>query len=239
MTEKILVVDDEQPIIDVLTYNLQRAHYDVIVAWDGEQALALARQEMPDLMILDLMLPKVDGIDVCRTLRSETRVLGLPDIPIIMLTARDEEIDRVLGLELGADDYVVKPFSVRELVARVKAVLRRTQQLPNAESQADQTTIPIRLGDLTVDRDRYKAQLGTCPIDLTTLEFEVLYALADQANRVLTREQLLQQVWGYDYLGDQRVVDAVIKRLRAKLREASPERDLIITVRGIGYRLEP
>ena len=232
MSAKILVVDDEQPIIDILTYNLQRAGYDVIVAWDGAEALALARRERPSLMILDLMLPKLDGIEVCRALRREAAANQEPDIPIIMLTARDEEIDRVLGLELGADDYVVKPFSVRELVARVKAVLRRTQQMP-----ADSNTA-IRLGDLIVDRSRYEARLAGRLLDLTTLEFEVLHTLARQAHHVLSREQLLEQVWGYEYLGDQRVVDAVIKRLRAKLRAAAPDRELVVTVRGVGYKLE-
>jgi two-component system alkaline phosphatase synthesis response regulator PhoP len=227
MTTKILVVDDEQPIIDVLTYNLRRAQYSVVVAWDGEQALALARREQPDLIILDLMLPKLDGIEVCRRLRRER------DVPIIMLTARDEEIDRVVGLELGADDYVVKPFSVRELLARVKNVLRRTQAPPPALSDA-----VARVGDLTVDQGRYEARLGAAALDLTTLEFDVLYMLARRPRHVLSREQLLEQVWGYDYLGDQRVVDAVIKRLRAKLREADPDREIITTVRGVGYKLE-
>ncbi len=227
MPPKILIVDDEQPIIDVLTYNLKRAHYEVLVAWDGEDALALARRECPDLIILDLMLPKIDGIEVCRQIRHEQ------DVPIIMLTARDEEIDRVLGLELGADDYVVKPFSVRELLARVKAVLRRTQQ------GSDGVETVLRAGDLFVDKGRYEARLGGRPLDLTTLEFEMLHTLTENREHVLTREQLLQQVWGYDYLGDHRVVDAVIKRLRAKLREASPDRDLIVTIRGVGYKLEP
>jgi len=232
MSAKILVVDDEQPIIDVLTYNLQRAGYDVIIAWDGAEALALARRERPTLMILDLMLPKLDGIEVCRTLRREAAANQEPDIPIIMLTARDEEIDRVVGLELGADDYVVKPFSVRELVARVKAVLRRAQHVP-----ADSNTA-IRLGDLLVDKGRYEARLAGRLLDLTTLEFEVLHTLTRQAHHVLSRAQLLEQVWGYEYLGDQRVVDAVIKRLRAKLRDAAPDRELVVTVRGVGYKLE-
>jgi len=232
MSAKILVVDDEQPIIDVLTYNLQRAGYDVIVAWDGAEALALVRRERPALMILDLMLPKLDGIEVCRALRREAAANQEPDIPIIMLTARDEEIDRVLGLELGADDYVVKPFSVRELVARVKAVLRRVQHVPVDSNKA------IRLGDLLVDKSRYEARLAGRLLDLTTLEFEVLHTLARQAHHVLSREQLLEQVWGYEYLGDQRVVDAVIKRLRAKLRSAAPDRELVVTVRGVGYKLE-
>ncbi|MCJ7549207.1 MAG: response regulator transcription factor [Anaerolineae bacterium] len=232
MSVRILIADDEQPIIDVLTYNLRRAGYDVMVAWDGAEALTLARRERPALMILDLMLPKLDGIDVCRTLRREAAANQEPDIPIIMRTARDEEIDRVLGLELGADDYVVKPFSVRELIARVKAVQRRTQQMP-----ADSNTA-IRLGDLIVDRSRYEARLAGRLLDLTTLEFEVLHTLARQAHHVLSREQLLEQVWGYEYLGDQRVVDAVIKRLRAKVRAAAPDRELVVTVRGVGYKLE-
>ncbi len=223
---KILIVDDEAPIIDVLSYNLKQAHYQVAAAWDGEQALALARREQPDLIILDLMLPKLDGIEVCRALRREC------DVPIIMLTARDEEIDRVLGLEMGADDYVVKPFSVRELLARVKNVLRRiASPLP---ASADL----VRVGALTVDVARHEARLGTTVLDLTALEFELLHVLARHAGLVLSREQLLDLVWGYDYHDDLRVVDAVVKRLRAKLRDAAPEEDLIVTVRGVGYKLE-
>ena len=226
MAARILVVDDEQPIIDILTYNLEQARYDVLVAWDGEQALTLARREAPDLIILDLMLPKLDGIEVCRILRKER------DVPIIMLTARDEEIDRVVGLELGADDYVVKPFSVRELLARVKNVLRRTQAPPPATSPV------ARVGPLTVDEGRHEATLHGERLDLTPLEFKVLLALATRPRRVLTREQLLDEAWGYDYHGDQRVVDAVIKRLRAKLREAAPDDPLIETIRGVGYKLD-
>ncbi len=225
MGAKILIVDDEAPIVDMLSYNLRRANYEVVVAWDGEQAIELARRELPDLIVLDLMLPKIDGIEVCQILRRER------DVPIVMLTARDEEVDRVLGLELGADDYVVKPFSVRELLARIKNVLRRVSPRP-----ADIPT-PIHLGDLTVDPARYEVRLGTAELDLTPLEFDTLHALALHAGLVLTRAQLLEQVWGYDYHGDVRVVDAVIKRLRAKLRPAEGD-DLIVTVRGIGYKLE-
>ena len=226
-SNKILIVDDEAPIIDVLSYNLKQAHYEVLVAWDGEKALALARREQPDLIILDLMLPKLDGIEVCRTLRSEC------DVPIIMLTARDEEIDRVLGLEMGADDYVVKPFSVRELLARVKNVLRRTvQQTPTGSEDL------VRTGTLSVDVARHEVRLGSTLLDLTALEFELLYVLARHAGLVLSREQLLNLVWGYDYHDDLRVVDAVVKRLRAKLREAASAEDLIVTVRGVGYKLE-
>jgi DNA-binding response OmpR family regulator len=224
---KILIVDDEAPIIDVLSYNLKQAYYQVVVAWDGEQALTLARREQPDLIILDLMLPKLDGIEVCRALRREC------DVPIIMLTARDEEIDRVLGLEMGADDYVVKPFSVRELLARVKNVLRRTApQSPTGPADL------VRVGALMVDAARHEARLGSSVLDLTALEFELLHVLARHAGLVLSREQLLDLVWGYDYHDDLRVVDAVVKRLRAKLRDAVTAEDLIVTVRGVGYKLE-
>ncbi len=226
MSAKILIVDDEPPIIEVLRYNLRQAQYEVVAARDGQEALDLARRELPDLIILDLMLPKLDGVEVCKLVRRER------DVPIIMLTARDEEVDRVLGLELGADDYVVKPFSVRELLARVKNVLRRASQPPASPADV------VRVGALTVDEARHEARLGAVLLDLTALEFAVLLTLARAAGRVFTREQLLEDVWGYDYMGDLRVVDAVVKRLRAKLREAAPQDDLIATVRGVGYKLD-
>jgi DNA-binding response OmpR family regulator len=226
VSAKILIVDDEPPIIDVLSYNLKRASYQVVVARDGEQALAQARREQPDLVILDLMLPRLDGLEVCRTLRREC------DVPIIMLTARDAEVDRVVGLELGADDYVVKPFSVCELMVRVKNVLRRTAPRPS-----ETTPLTVRVGALAVDPARHEARLGAVELALTALEFELLYALARHAGRVLSREQLLEQVWGYDYHDDLRVVDAAVKRLRAKLRQAAPDSDLIATVRSVGYKL--
>ncbi|HEX3049974.1 MAG TPA: response regulator transcription factor [Aggregatilineaceae bacterium] len=224
MDAKILIVDDEPPIIDVLAYNLKRENYQVVIARDGEEAITLARQERPDLIILDLLLPRIDGLEVCRTLRRER------DVPIIMLTARDEEIDRVVGLELGADDYVVKPFSVRELMARVKNVLRRSSQNGAAPDG-------IRIGTLSIDLARREATVGSVEVKLTLLEFEILALLARHAGQVYSREQILEQVWGYDYLGDLRVVDAVIKRLRAKLRAAEPDGEWIETVRGIGYKL--
>jgi two-component system response regulator VicR len=223
---KILIVDDEPPIIDVLAYNLKRASYEVVVARDGQQALVQARQEQPDLIILDLMLPRLDGLEVCRTLRRER------DVPIIMLTARDAEIDRVVGLELGADDYVVKPFSVRELMVRVKNVLRRA-----SPSLVEASSNVIQLKELTVDPTRHEARLGAIELELTALEFELLHRLARHAGQVLSREQLLEQVWGYEYYGDLRAVDAAVKRLRAKLRQAAPGNDLIVTVRGVGYKL--
>ena len=235
MPARILVVDDEPPIVDVLVYNLKRNNYEVLVARDGQQALDLARTEQPDLIILDLMLPLVDGLDVCRTLRRER------DVPIIMLTARDGEIDRVVGLELGADDYVVKPFSVRELMARVKSVLRRTAPQPAATAAAGQE--PIRAGALLVDVARHEVSWDGAELELTALEFDLLHTFARHAGQVLSREQLLEQVWGYDFFGDLRVVDAAVKRLRAKLRQAVPEArgaqgtHPIITVRGVGYKL--
>ncbi len=228
MPVRVLVVDDEPPIVDLLTYNLQRANYDVITARDGEEALAKARQEQPDLVILDLMLPLLDGLEVCRALRRER------DVPIIMLTARDSEVDRVVGLELGADDYVVKPFSVRELMARVKSVLRRTTSRPT-----DTGPQPVRVGSLVVDPSRHQVHWHGIDLELTALEFELLQMLARHPEQVLSREQLLTQIWGYDYYGDLRVVDAAIKRLRAKLRQSDPDVELITTVRGVGYKLTP
>jgi DNA-binding response OmpR family regulator len=226
MSAKILIVDDEPSIIDLLSYNLKRANYEVVVARDGEEALAQARLERPDLVILDLMLPRLDGLEVCRALRRER------DVPVIMLTALDDEVDRVVGLELGADDYVVKPFSVRELMARVKNVLRRTA--PRSPATGDDT---VRVGALSVNAARHEAHLEGSELALTALEFELLYTLARHANQVLSREQLLEQVWGYDYLGDLRVVDAAVKRLRSKLRQAAPMADVLVTVRGVGYKL--
>ena len=226
MSARILIVDDEPPIVDMLAYNLQRANYEVIIARDGQEALDIARQEEPDLIILDLMLPRLDGLEVCRALRKER------DVPIIMLTARDGEVDRVVGLELGADDYVVKPFSVRELMARVKSVLRR------ATPRTEQTAVDVKqAGALTVDGARHEARWRDIELKLTALEFDLLYTMVRHAGQVLTREQLLEQVWGYDYYGDLRAVDAAIKRLRVKLRQAAPEAEVIVTVRGVGYKL--
>jgi phosphate regulon transcriptional regulator PhoB len=225
MTAKILVVDDEPPIVNMVAYNLRQAGYQVITAYDGQEALAQARQEQPDLIILDLMLPGLDGLEVCRILRRKRNV------PIIMLTARDSEVDRVVGLELGADDYVVKPFSVRELVARVKTVLRRTASVPAASSEL------IRVGALTIDCTCHQVRWGETEVELTTLEFNLLAYLARHPGQVLSREQLLEQVWGYDYHGDLRAVDAAVKRLRSRLRQVTPETELIGTVRGVGYKL--
>jgi DNA-binding response OmpR family regulator len=228
MSARILIVDDEPPIVDVLAYNLQRENYQVVIARDGEEALAQARREQPDLVILDLMLPKLDGIEVCRALRREGNV------PIIMLTARDGEIDRVVGLELGADDYVVKPFSVRELMARVKNVLRRSRAAPQPAESGQEV---IHAGPLRLDVARHQVWWGPVELGLTALEFDLLHTLARHAGQLLSREQLLTQVWGYEYYGDLRVVDAAVKRLRAKLRAAAPGAEAITTVRGVGYKL--
>ena len=228
MTFKILVVDDEPSVTDLLAYNLRKAHYNVLVAADGSEALRLTRQTSPDLILLDLMIPKIDGLDVCRELRKTSSV------PIIMITARGEEVDRVIGLELGADDYVCKPFSVRELLSRIKAVLRRSRP----ENQNNQSSTIIRgPGGLQLDIERRTVDIEENKIDLTRLEFDLLYQLLVNAGRVLTRERLLEQVWGYDFLGDTRAVDSAIKRLRAKLRARSSQAEVIDVVRGVGYRI--
>jgi len=226
MTHRILVVDDEPSVTDLLAYNLRKALYDVQVAADGRAALRLAGEFQPDLILLDLMIPEVDGLDVCRELRKTSNV------PVIMITARGEEIDRVIGLELGADDYVVKPFSVRELMARIKAVLRRAQN-----DNTEPSTIISGAGGLRMDVERRVVTVADSAIELTRLEFDLLHRLLINPGRVLTRERLLEQAWGYDYVGDTRAVDSAVKRLRAKLRAASPEADCIESVRGLGYRI--
>ena len=224
---RILVVDDEQAVLDLLVYNLSKAHYAVLTATNGRQALELACQAEPDLLLLDLMLPEIDGLDVCRELRRFSKV------PIIMITARGEEVDRVVGLEMGADDYICKPFSMREVLARVKAVLRRTQH-----SEDVNPSILAGPGGLRLDSERREVTVGITPLDLTRLEFDLLHNLMLNAGRVLTRERLLEQVWGYDFAGDTRAVDSAIKRLRASLREANPQADGIEAVRGLGYKFK-
>lgn len=226
MSTSILVVDDEPAVVNLLVYNLQKAHYRVLTAADGREALRVARETKPDLVLLDLMIPEVDGLDVCRELRRDSAT------PIIMITARGEETDRVVGLELGADDYVCKPFSVRELMARIKAVLRRG----HAQEEKDPGEMLHGPGGLTLDPVRRTVAAREILIELTRLEFDLLYCLLVNAGRVLTRERLLEQVWNYDYTGDTRAVDSAVKRLRAKLRSVSAELDAIEAVRGVGYR---
>jgi len=224
---RILVVDDEQAVLDLLVYNLSRAHYEVLTANNGRQALELAHQAAPDLILLDLMLPEIDGLDVCRQLRRTSQV------PVIVITARGEEVDRVVGLELGADDYVIKPFSVRELMARVRAVLRRAH--PDEEETSPLLSGP---GDLRLNVEQHTVSVSSTQLELTRLEFDLLHTLLLNADRLMTRERLLEQVWGYDFAGDTRAVDSAIKRLRAELRAANPQADAIEAVRGLGYKFK-
>jgi two-component system response regulator VicR len=229
---KILVVDDEQPIADILKFNLEKEGYEVVCAADGETAVQLALSVKPDLILLDLMLPIKDGMDVCREVRSQS------NIPIIMLTAKDTELDKVLGLELGADDYVTKPFSTRELLARVKAHLRRQNKAKeSASAAAEQQHTQLRVHELLVDVDTYMAYKNGVPLDLTHREFELLLYLVRNNGRVMTREHLLQVVWGYEYFGDVRTVDVTIRRLREKIEDDPGKPEYIMTRRGLGYML--
>jgi len=227
MSSKILVVDDEQPIADILKFNLEKEGYKVVVAHDGEKAVELAQTEDPDLILLDIMLPKMDGNEVCREVRKTH------NMPIIMLTAKDSEIDKVLGLELGADDYVTKPFSNRELIARVKANLRR-QQIP---TDSVKTTEDIKVSNITVHPEAYSVSKDGEHIDLTHREYELLYYLARHIGQVMTREHLLETVWGYDYFGDVRTVDVTVRRLREKIEDDPSNPTWIITRLGVGYYL--
>ncbi|MCK8625718.1 response regulator YycF [Apilactobacillus kunkeei] len=230
MMAKILVVDDEKPITDIEKFNLEKEGYDVVVAYDGEEALQKVEEESPDLIILDLMLPKVDGLEVAREVR-KTR-----DMPIIMVTAKDSELDKVLGLELGADDYVTKPFSNRELVARVKANLRRQSSNDNGQV-SDNENKDIKIGDLVIHPEAYTVTKRGENIELTHREFELLHYLAQHIGQVMTREHLLQTVWGYDYFGDVRTVDVTVRRLREKVEDNPSHPIWLITRRGVGYYL--
>ena len=224
---KLLVVDDEKPIADILKFTFEKEGYQVVCAYDGEEALVVVQNERPDLILLDVMLPGKDGMDVCRAVRQSH------DVPIIMLTAKDSELDKVLGLELGADDYVTKPFSTRELVARVKAHLRRHQ--PKNEEKDQQHL--LRIHELEIDLHSYTVDKTGEPLDLTQREFELLVYLAKHQGQVLTREHLLQSVWGFDYFGDVRTVDVTIRRLREKIEDDPSQPKYIITRRGLGYTL--
>ena len=230
MDKTILVVDDEKPIADILQFNLIKEGYRVICAYDGDEALQRVEEEQPDLMLLDIMLPKRDGMEVCREVRKKY------DFPIIMLTAKGSEIDKVLGLEMGADDYVTKPFSTRELIARVKANMRRLN-VPAQVEEATAESNDIVVGSLTIQPDAYLVLKREESIELTHREFELLHYLAKHIGQVMTREHLLQTVWGYDYFGDVRTVDVTIRRLREKI-EDNPSHPLwIVTRRGVGYYL--
>ncbi|KRL56906.1 MULTISPECIES: response regulator YycF [Furfurilactobacillus] len=228
---KILVVDDEKPISDIIKFNLEKEGYDVVTAADGEEAIAKVDDEQPDLILLDLMLPKIDGLEVARRVRTKYTT------PIIMVTAKDSEIDKVLGLELGADDYVTKPFSNRELVARVKANLRRQDTVVKNSAAAENESNSIEVGDLKIDPDAYMVSKRGDDIELTHREFELLYYLAQHIGQVMTREHLLQTVWGYDYFGDVRTVDVTMRRLREKVEDTPSHPAWLVTRRGVGYYL--
>ncbi|EWG12318.1 response regulator YycF [Cytobacillus firmus] len=229
MDKKILVVDDEKPIADILQFNLKKEGYEVVCAYDGNDALEKVEEIKPDLILLDIMLPQRDGIEVCREVRKKY------DMPIIMLTAKDSEIDKVLGLELGADDYVTKPFSTRELIARVKANMRRHQQVSKAEEEDESNEIEV--GSLIIHPDAYVVSKRGETIELTHREFELLHYLAKHIGQVMTREHLLQTVWGYDYYGDVRTVDVTVRRLREKIEDNPSHPTWIVTRRGVGYYL--
>lgn len=223
----ILVVEDEEPISNILKFTLERDGFHVIQAWDGLQAMQLVNQAAPDLILLDVMLPEKDGFEVCREIRTFSLV------PIIMLTARESEVDKVLGLEIGADDYVTKPFSSRELLARVKANLRR--QAPDADSKTIDDGKRITLGEVIIDLNQYEVFKSGVAVPLTHREFELLTVLATRPGVVHTRDKLLQGVWGADYAGDDRTVDVTIRRLREKLEDDPSRPDYVLTKRGVGY----
>ena len=224
---KVLIVEDEANIRQLVKYNLEKESFQVIEAEDGLQGLRLAKAEKPDLVLLDLMLPQMDGLEVCRSLKGNQATAALP---IIMLTAKSEEIDKVIGLELGADDYMTKPFSPRDLVARVKAVLRRSQK---------EAALPgeLSVGRLRFNFSRYEVHMGNAKLELTPKEYELLKMLATNLGKVFTREQLLEKVWGYEYFGDTRTVDVHVRHLRAKMSTDPETADALETIRGFGYRL--
>lgn len=231
--KKILIVDDEKPIVEILTYKLHKEGYETIEAYDGEQAITLALTQKPDLILLDIMLPKVDGLTVCKRIRHT-----LTNVPILILSAKDEEIDKILGLELGADDYITKPFSVRELMARVKANLRKSeviQDVEQVEEETEEDGNKIEVGELKLDLDKYEVKVRGEVIDLTLREFEVLKYLANQPGQVVTRETLLEKVWGYEYYGDIRTVDVTVRRIREKIEKDTSNPKILITKRSVGY----
>ncbi len=228
--EKILIVDDEEHIIELLKFNLLNAGYDVFTANDGVEAVKIARAEKPNLLLLDLMLPGIDGFDVCKEIKRDNE---MKKTSIIMLTAKGEELDKILGLELGADDYITKPFSVRELLARVKAVLRRT----NSFNEMDEDVYESK--NLKVDFERHEVYVNSEKIDLTLKEFELLQILIKNKGKILKRETLLDKIWGYEYIGETRTVDVHIRYLRKKIEEDDKNPKYIETIRGVGYRFNP
>ena len=227
MDRKVLIVDDEKNIVDIIAFNLKKEGYQVITASDGEEGVEKTFSENPDLILLDIMMPKMDGYEACRKIREKKHT------PIIMLTARAEEVDKVLGLEMGADDYVTKPFGVRELMARVKANLRKVAALQEAAGAADENASGY--GKLTLNLDRYEVKKDGKVIDLTLREFELLKFLAQQKGQVFSRETLLEKVWGYEYFGDVRTVDVTVRRLREKIEDDPGKPSYILTKRRVGY----
>jgi two-component system, OmpR family, response regulator RegX3 len=226
---KVMVVDDEESLLEAIRYALSREGIEVVTARDGGDAMRDFEAERPDLVVLDLMLPTLNGWDVCRRIRATSQV------PILMLTARDAEVDRVVGLEMGADDYVTKPFSLRELVARVRALLRRASA--GQGEQRDEATV-IEAGGIRLDQERHEVAVRGEPVNLPLKEFELLEILMENRNRVLTRQTLIDRIWGYDYVGDTKTLDVHIKRLRARVEEDRHNPKLIVTVRGVGYRFD-
>jgi len=233
MSGKILIVDDEKTIVDILSFNLKKEGYETVCAYDGEKGLALARTEGPDIILLDVMLPYMDGFEICRTLRESG-----DNVPIIMITAREEETDKVFGLENGADDYITKPFSMRELMARVKTNMRRSAfasaAAPPAETApGDGSTITFR--ELTIDTDKHSVYKNGTELDLTQREYELIKFLAQNPGKVMSRQELMTKVWQYDYFGDVRTVDVAVRRLREKLEDNPAEPAYVMTKRGAGY----
>ena len=228
MARTVLIVDDEKSIVEILRYNLKNAGYETIAAYDGRAGLALIREKNPDLVLLDVMLPFIDGFEVCETLRSEGCMT-----PIIMITAREEETDKVLGLEIGADDYITKPFSVREVLARVNANMRRVISAEPPQSQEAEDV--IRHGELAIDLGRHGAFKSGVSLELTQREFDLLKFLAMSPGKVVTREELMREVWQYDYYGDLRAVDVAVRRLREKIETSPAEPEYVMTKRGVGY----
>lgn len=225
MKNTILIIEDEKPISDIVKFNLEREGYDIITAFDGLDGYQKGIQENVDLILLDIMLPSMNGFDVCRHIREKSSV------PIIMVTAKEEEVDKILGLELGADDYITKPFSLRELIVRVKANIRRTSMPNNNSAESDL----IQHKNLVIDTSKYSVTKNDTVLELTVREYELLKFLAVQPNQVFSREQLLKQVWGYEYYGDIRTVDVTIRRLREKLEDDASNPTYILTKRGVGY----
>jgi len=227
---RVLVVDDEEHIVELIKFNLENNGYDVVTAFDGKQALEKAKEEKPDLIILDLMLPIIDGIDVCKKIKNDDKI---GSVPIIMLTAKNDEADKVIGLEIGADDYMTKPFSVRELMARVKAVLRRSTDTKQPESDK-----VIKIGEIVIDVEKHEVSKDGKKLELTLKEFELLRILAQNRGKVLSRNLLLDEVWGYDYFGETRTVDVHIRHLRKKIEDNDRTPKYIETIRGIGYKMK-